>query len=65
MTRTYALKRLLEHGPMTRREIRECTRWTVRTTGHALETLLAQGLVRRSHRHGGGRGGAAYVAVGA
>lgn len=63
MTRTYALKRLLEHGPMTQREIRECTRWTARTTGHALETLLAQGRVRRSHLHGG-RGGVAYVAVG-
>ena len=27
MTRTYALKRLLEHGPMNPKQIAECTRW--------------------------------------
>ena len=46
MTRTYALKRLLEHGPMTPREITACTRWTSKQVHKVLDYLLASGLIR-------------------
>mgnify|MGYP003604496130 CR=1 FL=1 len=46
MTRTYAMKRLLEHGPMTPREITECTRWTSKQVHKVLDCLLASGLIR-------------------
>jgi DNA-binding MarR family transcriptional regulator len=46
MTRTYALKRLLEHGPMTPREICDCTRWTSKQVHQVLDHLLASGLIR-------------------
>ena len=45
MTRTYALKRLLEHGPMTPKEITECTRWTSKQVHRTLELLLETGLI--------------------
>ena len=45
MTRTYALKRLLEHGPMTAKEIRDCTRWTSKQVHQVLDHLLASGLI--------------------
>lgn len=63
MTRTYALKRLLEHGPMTALEIHECTRWPTDTVRRALDELLVQGVVRR-RQCAQGRTGYAYVAVG-
>jgi len=47
MTKTYALRRLLEHGPMTRPEIVECTRWTSRTVGKALCNAIRRGYVVR------------------
>ncbi len=47
MTKTYALKRLLEHGQMTRAEMIECTRWPGRQVDSALSGLVQQGLVRR------------------
>lgn len=47
MTRTYALRRLLEHGSMTRPDLLECTRWTGRQLSHALDHVLRQGVVRR------------------
>jgi hypothetical protein len=47
MTKTYALRRLLEHGPMTRPEIVECTSWTSRTVGDALGRCLRSGYVAR------------------
>jgi DNA-binding MarR family transcriptional regulator len=47
MTRTYALKRLLEHGPMTPKQIRDCTRWTLKQVHQVLDCLLSNELVRR------------------
>lgn len=47
MTRTYALKRLLEHGPMTPTQIRDCTRWTLKQVHKAIDNLLMIDLVRR------------------
>lgn len=53
MTKTYCLKRLLEHGPMTIPEIVECTRWGNRQVKRALLRLRQQGLVRVASRlHG-------------
>lgn len=46
MTRTYCLKRLLEHGPMTPKEITACTRWTSKQVHQALDWLLASDLIR-------------------
>ena len=46
MTRTYALRKLLEHGPMTRREITECTGWTRDVVNHALRALMDSAAVR-------------------
>ncbi len=45
MTRTYALKRLLEHGPLTIGEIVAITCWPYRTAWKALTRLRAQGIV--------------------
>jgi len=50
MTRTYALKRLLEHGPMTPKQIAECTRWTSRQVHKVLDQLLITETVRRIGR---------------
>lgn len=48
MTRTYALKRLLEHGPMTRAEIEQAMGGNVYTARRALERLVVRGeLVRK------------------
>lgn len=47
MTRPYALKRLLEHGPMTPKEITACTRWTSKQVHRALDTLLEAELIER------------------
>lgn len=47
MTKTYALKRLLEHGPMTAKEIAECTRWGSKAVHSTLDCLLESGLVER------------------
>lgn len=40
MTKTYAIKRLLEHGPMTRAEIIECTGWSMRVVERALQQTM-------------------------
>jgi predicted HTH transcriptional regulator len=45
MTRTYALRRLLEHGPLTAREIREIARWSLHATHTTLECLVRSGVV--------------------
>lgn len=45
MPRTYALKRLLEHGPMRRAEIVEHTGWGRRVFERALQHCLATGVV--------------------
>lgn len=53
MTKTYCLKRLLEHGPMTIPEMVECTRWEDRQVQRALDHLRKHGLVRVASRlHG-------------
>ena len=44
MTRTYAAKRLLEHGPLTNREFRTITGWDEGTVSSALRNLLATGV---------------------
>ncbi len=45
MTRTYALKRLLEHGPLTTRQMRAITGWTLKQVHHTLDELLSCELV--------------------
>ena len=50
MTHTYALKRLLEHGPMTRCEIRICTGWKGRSVDAAISKCINQQLIRRIRR---------------
>lgn len=52
MTRTYALKRLLEHGPMRLAEIVECTGWKYRQVEHTLNELVACRLVERRKEYG-------------
>lgn len=47
MTRTYALRRLLEHGPMNRAELLACTRWPRRELGRALQAVVDSGVVVR------------------
>jgi len=47
MKRTYAVKRLLEHGPMTRPELLDCTRWSGRQLSHTLDHVVRVGVVRR------------------
>lgn len=46
MTRTYCLKRLLEHGALALREIVEITGWGYRVTWHAVERLQWDGIVK-------------------
>jgi len=60
MKRTYALKRLLEHGPMISSEITECTRWTGRQVQKTLQVLLKQRVIRQVTRTEGDRRGYAY-----
>jgi len=50
MTRTYCLKRLLEHGALSLREMVEITGWGYRTTWRALERLQEAGVVRHEGR---------------
>lgn len=45
MSRNYALRRLLEHGPLKFRELVEITGWGAREVGGALSNLMAVGLV--------------------
>lgn len=65
MTKTYALKRLLEHGPMTAAEIVECTGWKCRQVEGALREVLRANLVVPSgySKGRGARGGFTYEAV--
>lgn len=44
MTRTYAAKRLLEHGPLTLREFTEITGWKQDTARTALRHLIEAGV---------------------
>ena len=45
MTRTYALKRLLEHGALTPTQMRQITGWTIKQVHGTLDQLLSTGLV--------------------
>jgi len=47
MTRTYAIKRLLEHGPMELADIADCTGWGRGAVKCALRHCLQAGTVRR------------------
>ena len=55
MTKTYALKRLLEHGPMGMGAITECTGWRAKSVTVALGSLCEQGLVTRRRASGNSR----------
>lgn len=46
MTRTHAMKRLLEHGPMQIRDICDCTRWPQDEVDDALWACIEAGEVR-------------------
>lgn len=52
MTKTYALKRLLEHGAMDMAEIIACTRWDHGTVKNALRRCLNHQLIRRRRASG-------------
>lgn len=55
MTRAYAAKRLLEHGPLTFRDFMEITGWTIHSAKNVIERLEKAGDVRPEnidgHRH--------------
>lgn len=48
MTRTYALRRLLEHGPLTVREVQEITGWERRHVDNTLRALRKCKCIRRA-----------------
>lgn len=52
MPRTYAAKRLLEHGPLTFAEMLEITGWNFKQVDHTLQTLIKQGIAVRAGRAG-------------
>ena len=45
MTKRYAAIKLLEHGPLTMREMLEITRWPIRGLRSTIDWLRAQELV--------------------
>ena len=45
MTRTYALKRLLEHGGLTRGEIATITAWRMPTVDATIARLVESGVI--------------------
>lgn len=45
MKKTYALARLLEHGPLTMGEVLEITRWKRKTAEFAIRELRAAQIV--------------------
>lgn len=47
MTRTYALKRLLEHGELSSKEIEEITFWTTKQVWYAITQLRKKHIVRK------------------
>jgi DNA-binding MarR family transcriptional regulator len=49
VTRTYAVRRLLEHGPLTFAELLDITSWPQWGVEQALESLEKRGFVRRFH----------------
>lgn len=46
MTRSYALRKLLEHGPLTMAQISGITRWTIKQADSALACLEKAELLR-------------------
>jgi len=48
MTRTYAAKRLLEHGPLTFGELVEITGWSSRQVESVIYSMVDQGLVQHT-----------------
>jgi hypothetical protein len=63
MTKTYALKRLLEHGPMNVPEMVACTGWGRRTVEKTLDNLKAHQLIRPRQRAADRAHGLSYEAV--
>lgn len=47
MTRTYALKRLLEHGELSSKEIEQITFWTTKQVWATLQRLQKTEVVRK------------------
>lgn len=45
MSRTYALQMLLEHGPLTRKEIREITGWRSKAVIQTISQLVEWGSI--------------------
>lgn len=52
MTKTYALKRLLEHGAMDVAEIIACTRWEPKAVKYAVRSCLHHKLIKRRRASG-------------
>lgn len=52
MTKTYAAKRLLEHGPLSFSEILVITGWHVSRVNRVLRCLEGRGEIRRFHLTG-------------
>jgi predicted transcriptional regulator len=50
MTRTHALKRLLEHGGLTRKEIVEITGWTAKQVHYSLAYLADLQVIVKSKK---------------
>lgn len=53
MSRTYAARRLLEHGPLTRSEFKNITGWKPATVSAVLGYLVDCGTVRIGIGEGG------------
>ena len=47
MTRTYALKKLLEHGELSSKEIEEITCWTTKQVWASIQRLQKTNTVRK------------------
>jgi transcription initiation factor IIE alpha subunit len=47
MTRTYALKKLLEHGELSSKEIEEITCWTTKQVWAGIQRLQKTNTVRK------------------
>ncbi len=50
MTKTYALAKLLEHGELTRKEMREITGWTEKQLKSAINYLTDSGKIESVNR---------------
>jgi transcription initiation factor IIE alpha subunit len=47
MTRTYALKRLLEHGELSSKQIEEITCWTTKQVWASIQRLQKTEIIRK------------------